>query len=60
MPQVAARNMLVETLDPVLGPLKVVGSPFKMSAFADRPDRRLAPELDQDRERLIAEFHSPR
>ena len=59
-PQVAARNMLVETLDPVLGPLKVVGSPFKMSAFPDLPNRRLAPELDQDRERLIAEFHPTR
>ena len=60
MPQVAARNMLVETLDPVLGPLKVVGNPFKMSAFPDLPNRRLAPELDQDRERLIAEFHPTR
>ena len=59
-PQVAARNMLVETLDPVLGPLKVVGSPFKMSAFPDLPTRRLAPELDQDRARLIEEFHTPR
>ena len=60
MPQVGARNMLVETIDPVLGPLKVVGSPFKMSAFPDLPNRRLAPELDQDRERLIAEFHPTR
>ena len=60
MPQVAARNMLVETLDPLLGPLKIVGSPFKMSAFPDLPNRRLAPELDQDRERLIAEFHPTR
>ena len=52
--------MLVETIDPVLGPLKVVGSPFKMSAFPDLPNRRLAPELDQDRERLIAEFRTTR
>lgn len=59
-PQVAARNMLVETFDPVLGPLKVVGSPFKMSAFPDLPTRKLAPELDEDRQRLIDEFHSPR
>ncbi len=58
-PQVAARNMLVETLDPVLGPLRVVGSPFKMSAFPDSATRKLAPELDEDRERLIAEFHRP-
>lgn len=59
-PQVAARNMLVETFDPVLGPLKVVGSPFKMSAFPDLPSRRLAPDLDQDRARLVDEFLSPR
>ena len=58
-PQVAARNMLVETLDPVLGPLRVVGSPFKMSAFPDSTTRKLAPELDEDRHRLIAEFHTP-
>jgi len=59
-PQVAARNMLVETLDPVLGPLKVVGNPFKMSAFPDRTTRKLAPELDEDRARLVEEFHTPR
>jgi CoA:oxalate CoA-transferase len=58
-PQVAARNMLVETLDPLLGPLRVVGSPFKMSAFSDSTTRKLAPELDEDRDRLIAEFHRP-
>jgi len=56
-PQVAARNMLVETLDPVLGPLKIVGNPFKISTFPDLPTRKLAPELDEDRQRLIEEFH---
>lgn len=58
-PQVAARNMLVETLDPVLGPLRVVGNPFKMSAFPDTSTRKLAPELDEDRQRLLNEFHRP-
>ncbi len=56
-PQVAARNMLVETMDPVLGALKVVGNPIKISGFPDLPTRRLAPDLDQDRARLIEEFH---
>lgn len=56
-PQVAARNMLVETVDPVLGPVRVVGSPFKMSAFEDGPTRRVAPELDQDRDRLLREIN---
>jgi CoA:oxalate CoA-transferase len=59
-PQVAARNMLVETMDPVLGALKVVGNPIKISGFADLPTRRLAPDLDQDRARLIEEFHPRR
>lgn len=57
---VAARNMLVETLDPVLDPLKVVGRPFKMSAFPDPATRKLAPELDEDRERLVEDFHTSR
>jgi len=59
-PQVEARNMLVETQDPVLGPLRVVGNPFKMSAFPDSQTRKLAPELDEDRARLVEEFHTPR
>ena len=59
-PQVAARNMLVETMDPVLGALKVVGNPIKISGFPDLPTRRLAPDLDQDRARLIEEFHPRR
>jgi CoA:oxalate CoA-transferase len=55
-PQVAARNMVVEAVDPVLGPLKMVGSPFKMSAFDDPPDRRIAPDLDQDRRQVFADL----
>lgn len=59
-PQVAARNMLVTTPDPVLGPLRVVGNPFKMSAFPDSATRKLSPELDEDRQRIIEEFHNLR
>lgn len=55
-PQVAARNMVVQAMDPVLGPVRLVGSPFKMSAFEDPPTRRVAPDLDQDREAVLAEF----
>lgn len=55
-PQVKARNMLVEAVDPVLGPVKLVGSPFKMSAFEDPPTRRVAPDLDQDRETVFRDF----
>ena len=55
-PQVAARNMLVEAQDPVLGAVRLVGSPFKMSAFADPTQRRVAPDLDQDRAAVLREF----
>lgn len=56
MPQVAARNMLVETRTPEGRPLKVAGNPVKLSAHAD-PDRRApAPRLDGDRARIEAEF----
>ena len=54
-PQVAARNMLVEMIDPVLGPVKAVGNPFKLSPFQPRPDRSVAPELDEHREALLGE-----
>lgn len=55
-PQVAARNMLVEAVDPVLGPVKLVGNPLKMSAFEDRKTRRVAPDLDQDRQKILKEL----
>lgn len=55
-PQVAARNMLVEAIDPVLGPVKLVGNPLKMSAFEDRKTRRVAPDLDQDRQKILQEL----
>lgn len=55
-PQVAARNMVVEAMDPVLGPLRMVGSPFKMSAFEDPHERRIGPDLDQDRKQVFADL----
>jgi len=55
-PQIAARNMLVEALDPVLGPVKLVGNPIKMSAFEDKATRRVAPDLDQDRNSILEEL----
>jgi CoA:oxalate CoA-transferase len=50
-PQVQARNMIVSA-----GGLRMVGNPVKLSAFADPPARRPAPELDADGERLRNEF----
>ncbi len=55
-PQVAARNMLVDTVDPVIGPLKLVGNPLKIWGFEDPTSRRCAPDLDQDRESILAEL----
>lgn len=56
MPQVAARNMLVETRTPAGRPLKVAGNPVKLSAHADPAARAPAPALDADRTRIEAEF----
>ncbi len=56
MPQVAARNMLVETKTPEGRPLKVAGNPVKLSAHADPGLRTPAPRLDADRAAIEAEF----
>jgi CoA:oxalate CoA-transferase len=53
-PQVIQRNMAVSTDDPVAGALVLAGNPIKLSAFSDRPSRAPAPELDQDRDRILA------
>lgn len=55
-PQVAARNMLISVTDPVLGPVRIAGTPLKFSAFDDPKERRVAPDLDQDRARILAEL----
>jgi CoA:oxalate CoA-transferase len=56
MPQVAARNMLVETATPAGRPLKVAGNPVKLSAHPDATARPPAPALDADRARILAEL----
>ena len=53
-PQVVERNMAVSTNDPVAGPLVLAGNPIKLSAFSDPPTRPPAPELDGDRDRILA------
>jgi CoA:oxalate CoA-transferase len=55
-PQVAARNMLIDSDDPVTGPLKLAGNPMKLSAFADPPTRPPAPDLDADRAAILKEL----
>ncbi|MBO6559247.1 MAG: CoA transferase [Nisaea sp.] len=55
-PQAAARNMIVDVDDPVTGPMKIVGNPIKLTAFDDPNTRVPAPNLDQDRERILKEL----
>lgn len=56
MPQVAARNMLVDTRTPSGKPLKVAGNPIKMSAHPDPSVRPQAPLLDSARAAILAEL----
>jgi len=54
MPQVAARNMVVEIDDPKIGKLGVAGNPIKLSDVPERESRRPPPELDADRAAILA------
>jgi CoA:oxalate CoA-transferase len=53
-PQIAHRNMAVTTDDPTAGRLVLAGNPIKLSGYADPSVRPPAPELDGDRERILA------
>ncbi|MFN8497926.1 MAG: CoA transferase [Anaerolineae bacterium] len=45
-PQITARQLLIEVDDPVIGPVKLVGPPIKLSNNPD-PIRRPAPDLGE-------------
>ncbi len=55
-PQVLARNMIVDCLDPDMGPIRMQGNPIKLSAHEDAKTRGPAPELDEDRENILKEI----
>jgi CoA:oxalate CoA-transferase len=55
-PQVLSRNMIIETLDPDLGPIKMQGNPVKLSAHDDPKTRSPAPDLDADRDAILKEL----
>jgi CoA:oxalate CoA-transferase len=55
-PQILARNMIVESLDPDLGPIRMQGNPIKLSAHEDPKMRPAAPELDADRAAILREL----
>ncbi|MBT4428214.1 MAG: CoA transferase [Rhodospirillaceae bacterium] len=52
-PQIAARNMVIETHDPDVGSLRMAGNPIKLSAFDDPSTRQPAPDLDQHRAGIL-------
>jgi CoA:oxalate CoA-transferase len=55
-PQAAARNMVVDIEDPITGPMKVVGNPIKISGFEDPKTRAPAPNLDENRAKILKEI----
>jgi CoA:oxalate CoA-transferase len=46
--------MLIDVPDGSGGTLKLAGNPLKMSAFDDPKTRPPAPDLDRDREAILA------
>lgn len=55
-PQVRHRKIVLPVDDPSVSPLAVAGSPIKFSGFPTPEKRPPAPELDQDRARILADF----
>jgi CoA:oxalate CoA-transferase len=55
-PQVVARNMIIEVDDPVAGKIKVAGNPIKVVGLEEPKTYAPPPQLDQDREKILAEF----
>ncbi len=58
-PQLNARGMFVEVDDPEMGKLKMSGSAFKISGYAQSPTRPPAPNLDEARADVLAELGRP-
>lgn len=59
-PQVVARNMIVTVDDPVAGKIKVAGNPIKVVGLEEPKTYAPPPQLDQDREKILAEFIDPK
>jgi len=58
-PQLTARSMFVEVDDKEMGKLKMTGSAFKISGYADEPTRPPAPNLDEARADIMKELGRP-
>lgn len=55
-PQVQHRRVVLPVDDPSVAPLSVAGSPIKFSGFPTPETRPRAPDLDEDRARILADF----
>ena len=55
-PQVRARNMVVEVLDPEAGRVALAGNPVKLRGVPDPPTRAPAPRLDEHRDAIVREL----
>lgn len=51
--QIAARNMIVETIDPEVGSLKIAGNPIKVSGVPDPAVVPPPPRLDEHRTEIL-------
>ncbi len=58
-PQLKARNMFVEVDDKEMGKLKMAGSAFKISGYAQSQTRPPAPNLDEARADVMKELSRP-
>jgi len=54
--QLEARNMLVDIMDPDLGPVKAAGNPIKISSLPDSNQRSAAPELGEHTAEILKRF----
>lgn len=55
-PQIAARRMILEIDDPVIGNLRVAGCPIKIADRAEPASHRAPPEVNGDRAAILAEL----
>ncbi|MDA9981746.1 CoA transferase [Gammaproteobacteria bacterium] len=58
--QIAARNMIIHSRDNNDDDLRMTGNPIKFTGFDDPRERAAAPELDADREQILALAASPK
>jgi len=55
-PQIEPRRMVIEVDDPKVGRIKVAGNPVKISGYEDPTERPTAPDVDEDRAKILAEL----